>query len=133
ESGEYATYLSGTFSAQMIGVCQPESDWARTGTITHALNVLSHEYVVPAIYDVTLKTKTTRDEDSARMMDMIFANRRFSFDSVDENNFMLSPIKSVRTLIGTQKTKDIASHYAANEASAKEWIQKMIDAYNDAK
>lgn len=133
ESGEYATYLSGTFSAQMIGVTQPEADWERTGTITHALNVLSHEYVIPAIYDVTLKTKTTRDEDSARMMDMIFANRRFSFDSVDEMGFMLSPVKSVRALIGSQKSKDIASYYAANETQAKEWIQNMIDAYNDAK
>jgi len=133
ESGEYATYLSGTFSAQMIGVTQPEADWERTGTIVHALNVLSHEYVIPAIYDVTLKTKTTRDEDSARMMDMIFENRRFSFDSVDEQGFMLSPVRSVRALIGSQQSKDIASHYAANETQAKDWIQKMIDAYNDAK
>ena len=46
---------------------------------------------------------------------------------------MLSPVRSVRALIGSQQSKDIASHYAANETQAKEWIQKMIDAYNDAK
>jgi hypothetical protein len=132
ESGEYATYLSGTFSAQMVGISQPESDYARTGTIVHALNVYSHEMVIPAIMDITLKTKTTRDEDSIRMMDLIFESRRFSFDSLDESNFMLSPYKSIRTLIGTDCTKDIASHYAANEAGAKEWIQGMMDAFNDA-
>ena len=41
------------------------------GRITEALAVASHEYVIPAYYEVTLKTKTARDDDSYRMLDII--------------------------------------------------------------
>jgi len=129
---EYATYLSGTFSAQMIPVTQNSADWERTGIITQALNAYAHELVLPMIYETTLKTKLTRDEDSARMMDIILNNRRYSFDSMDESNFSLSPIKTIRTLIGSQGNADIASYYESNRESAEKWIQNMIDAFADA-
>jgi len=128
----YATYLSGTFSAQMIGVSQDPNSWARTGTITQALNVLGHEYVIPAIYDVTLKIKTSRDEDSIRMMDLILDNRAYSFDSCDESNFPLSPNLTIRKLIGGSKSADIASYYESVKVQAEEWIQNMIEVYKDA-
>ena len=127
-AGGYGTYLSGTFSAQMISKITSEDKLPMIGMITEALNAYGHEYVTPAIYEVTLKTKTSRDEKSVEMLDMILASREYSFDSMDESNFPLSPIKTIRQLIGTQ-SKDIASYYAANEASAKEWVNKMIEAY----
>ena len=46
-----------------------------TGAILEALNCESANYVVPAYYDITLKTKTSRDEESAAMLDLIFENR----------------------------------------------------------
>lgn len=127
-AGGYGTYLSGTFSAQMISKITSEDKLPMIGMITEALNAYGHEYVTPAIYEVTLKTKTSRDEKSVEMLDMILASREYSFDSMDESNFPLSPIKTIRQLIGAQ-SKDIASYYAANEASAKEWVNKMIEAY----
>ncbi len=132
ESQDYATYLSGTFSAQMIAVCQPEANREKIGIVAQALNVLGHANVVPAIYETTLKTKTTRDEDSVRMLDLILANRIYSFDSCDEANFALSPIKTLRGLIGSSRSKDIASYYASSKEQAEAWIQSMIDAYRDA-
>lgn len=131
EEMEYATYLSGTFSAQMIAITQPTENHSRTGNITHALNVYSHEYVIPAIYEITLKTKTSRDSDSARMLDLIFASRKYSFDSMDEGNFPFSPVNTLRSLIGSKK-KDIASYYATNEAKAQTWIDDIIATYNNA-
>lgn len=41
------------------------------GRITEALAVASHEYVIPAYYEVTLKTKTARDDASSEMLDII--------------------------------------------------------------
>lgn len=127
----YGTYLSGTFSAQMISVNQPEENWDKIGTIVEALNVYSHELVLPAIYEVTLKTKTSRDENSIEMLDLILNSRTYSFDSCDENGFPLSPIKTLRSLIGTKKSTDIASYYASVQESAEAWIQNMIDAYEN--
>ena len=125
----YGTYLSGTFSAQMICVNQPQENWHKIGTIVEALNVYSHELVLPAIYEVTLKTKTSRDENSIEMLDLILDSRTYSFDSCDEDGFPLSPIKTLRDLIGRKKSTDIASYYASVEATAQAWIDNMIEAY----
>ena len=125
----YGTYLSGTFSAQMISVNQPQESWHKMGTIVEALNVYSHELVLPAIYEVTLKTKTSRDENSIEMLDLILDSRTYSFDSCDEDGFPLSPIKTLRDLIGWKKSTDIASYYASVEATAQAWIDNMIEAY----
>ncbi|MBQ8577137.1 MAG: hypothetical protein IJ449_04110 [Clostridia bacterium] len=51
------------------------SNLEMTGAILEALNCESANYVVPAYYDITLKTKTSRDEESAAMLDLIFENR----------------------------------------------------------
>ncbi len=126
------THLDGTFSAMMVPISQPSENWNRTGIITEALNALGYEMVKPAMYDITLKTKISRDEDSIRMMDLILAGRRFSFDSLDEDGFPFSPVRAMRNLLSV-KNKDIASYNAANEKSAINWVEKMIKAYEASK
>ena len=46
-----------------------DADFA--GLITEALAVASNKYVIPAYYDVTLKTKVARDDASSEMLDII--------------------------------------------------------------
>jgi hypothetical protein len=125
------THLDGTFSAMMVPITQPSADWEKTGLIVEALNALGYEMVTPAMYDITLKNKISRDDDSIRMLDLVLAGRRYSFDSLDEDNFPLSPVRAMRNLIG-QKNKDIASYNAANEKGAASWIEKMIAAYESS-
>lgn len=125
------THLDGTFSAMMVPITQPSENWERTGLITEALNALGYEMVTPAMYDITLKTKLSRDDDSIRMLDLVLAGRRYSFDSLDEDNFPLSPVRAMRSLIGA-KNKDIASYYAKNEKNATAWLEKMINAYEES-
>ncbi len=127
----YPTYLSGSLSAQMIGVTQDSDAYDMIGTITQALNVYGYELVVPAVYEVTLKTKNVYDEDSVHMLDIIRENRKYSFDACDEQKFPLSPVSSIRNLIGSQKSKDIASYYEKYKSKAQDWIDKMIASYDD--
>ena len=47
----------------------------RTGVITEALAYYGKEIVTPAYYDVNLIGQSTRDEESAEMLDIIFGNR----------------------------------------------------------
>lgn len=125
------THLDGTFSCMMVPITQPSADWERTGLIVEALNALGYAAVTPAMYDITLKTKLSRDDDSIRMLDLVLAGRRYSFDSLDEDNFPLSPVRAMRNLI-SQKKKDIASYYASNEKGAFTWIEKIITAYEES-
>ncbi len=46
-----------------------------TGTILEALNCESANTVIPAYYEIALKTKVSRDEESSDMLDLILENR----------------------------------------------------------
>ncbi len=123
----YATFLSGTYSAQMIPSSAPASSLERTGILTEALNAYSHELVFPALYDVSIKNKAARDAESVEMLDLVVAGRRYSFDSLDEQKFKLSPVCVLRNNI-QKNVESIASYYEANRASCEGWITSMIEA-----
>ncbi|MCL2773036.1 MAG: extracellular solute-binding protein [Oscillospiraceae bacterium] len=57
-------------------------DIERTSTILEALTAESTYTVIPAYYDVSLKTKLARDEQSGEMMDLIRASRTYDLASV---------------------------------------------------
>ena len=128
---KYLTYLDGTFSAQMIAITAPEENLERTGIIVEALNAYSHEYILPAVYDTSLKLKFTRDDDSSRMLDIILDGRSYSFDSFDENGFLLSPRKALRDGI-QQDRESISSYYDSVKVSCEEWIKNIIETYESA-
>ena len=125
----YYTHLDGTYSAQMITVTVPDADIERTGTVVEALNAYSREYTIPAIYDVSLKMKASRDADSVRMLELALAGRRYSLDSLDENAFPLSPRCALRNNIQAGK-ENITSYYEANKDACEKWIEKMVEAFN---
>lgn len=125
-------HLDGTFSAMMLAITLPDEDIERTALVTEALNALGYDMVTPALYEITLQNKLTRDEDSVRMMDLVLAGRRYSFDSLDEDNFPFSPCSAMRKLLAA-KNKDIASYYEANKAKAEAWIEKIVTAYEESR
>ncbi len=127
----YYTHLDGTYSAQMITVTAHDEDLERTGTIVEALNAYSREYTIPALYDVALKVKASRDDDSVRMLDIALEGRRYSLDSLDEDGFQLSPINALRRNIQAGN-ENITSYYEANKASCEEWIASMVKAFNES-
>lgn len=126
------THTDGVFSAQLLPFTLSMEELIQTAIVTDALNAYSYEYVRPAYYDTVLKTKLTRDEDSVRMLDLVMEGRRFSFDSLDEVAFPLSPNTALRQLIGTGKKKDIASYYERSAKKAQKWVDKIIEAYEKA-
>ena len=66
-----------TGNATFVSIPKSVSDLERTGILTEALCAESLYTLTPAYYDVTLKTKAARDEESSAMLDIIFANRVF--------------------------------------------------------
>ena len=51
------------------------TDLARTGSVMEAMAEVSKYTLTPAYYDVNLIGQSTRDEESAEMLDIIFGNR----------------------------------------------------------
>ena len=73
---EYHNVVS-TWGANFFAVPKTAEDLERTGIILEALSAESMYTLTPAYYDVTLKTKAARDEESSAMLDIIFASRVF--------------------------------------------------------
>jgi len=48
------------------------SDLERAGAMLEALNSESAKTIIPAYYEIALKSKYARDDDSAQMLDLIF-------------------------------------------------------------
>ena len=69
ENDDYHTTFNAVADLGIIPITV--SDAERTGAVTEALCAYGSMYVVPAFYDVNLKTKTARDDESEAMMDII--------------------------------------------------------------
>ena len=73
---EYCDTISPA-QATALSVPASVSDIERTGIITDALCAESKYTLIPAYYDIQLKTKFARDDESAEMLDIIFRTRSF--------------------------------------------------------
>ncbi|MCL2160258.1 MAG: hypothetical protein FWH48_12700 [Oscillospiraceae bacterium] len=66
-------YARGAFYDSFV-VAKHNPDLVRTSAVIEALNSESNKTVIPAYYETCLKTRTSRDEESESMLDVIFDN-----------------------------------------------------------
>ncbi len=118
----YNTYSYANCTAYSVPTTAP--DLARTGTIMEAMAEVSKYTLTPAYYDVALKGKYIRDEESAEMLDIILAQRAYDLGMIFNWGSMFSTI----TGMSTSKNADFASLYAKREKSTISAIDKFIDA-----
>lgn len=111
-------------NATFVSIPKSVSDLSRTGFITEAMAAESLYTLTPAYYDITLKTKMARDEESAAMLDIIFDSRVFEL-----GNFYgwggIYDIPGAQSFAG--KT-EIVSAVEGKIASTETAMQKTIDA-----
>ncbi len=98
------------------------SDLDMTGYMLEILNYRSYHDVIPAYYEVALKTKGARDEESAAMLDLIFNARVIDIgDStlcdVIRDNFIFQMMKSNK--------RDLASTVAKQEKAIAKRLEVL--------
>ncbi len=93
------------------------------GIITEAMNAESYKILVPAYYDVALKVKSTRDEQSVTMLDLIVDSRVFDFGYVYDAWGGASFI--FEGLVRTNNT-NFESYYAEKESKIQTHYDKVI-------
>ncbi len=100
----------------------------RTGIITEVLASESLE-LTEAYYDKTLKGKTTRDEESSAMLDLIFANRVYDlgwyFQIGGYNEGVMNQFRNYQN--------NFASLYKTSEKAAKKVLDKTNKAFVESK
>ncbi|MBQ7299407.1 MAG: extracellular solute-binding protein [Clostridia bacterium] len=118
----YNTYSYANCTAYSVPTTAP--DIARTGTIMEAMAEVSKYTLTPAYYDVALKGKYIRDEESAEMLDIILAQRSYDLGMIFNWGNMFSTI----TGLSTNSNADFASAYAKVEKATLKAIEKFVDA-----
>ena len=123
QSNYYALLESWCTSSVAIPVTV--SDTGRTGMIIEALAAESRYTVLPAYYDITLKSKLVRDDESQEMLDLIFANRLYDIGQMfawgGASSFFQGLYSGVNNL---------ASYWEKNEAKITKDMEKTLDSLN---
>jgi len=98
-----------------------------SGIITEALCAESYRSVVPTYYDVVLKTKSSRDEESAEMIDIIRDSLTFDLGYLCSTS--LNGLGHLFVNLVRNNSTDLASKYASAEKAANTALQEMLAAY----
>lgn len=103
-----------------------EKDLERTSVILEALACESAKSVIPAYYELALKTKSTRDEESESMIDILFNTRVFDFGDTIWSEYLRDGIFAK---IYLNKSDTLVSELEKNEKKINTAIDKTVNAF----
>lgn len=122
----YSTYYLDRASCMVIPVT---ADYEFVGTIVEALAAESSKKVIPAFYDVTLKGKSVRDDESKEMIDLIRSGVRYDFANIYAYAFGYNnPGQILRALVWNNDT-NFASFYSKNENTYLSKLSELLDKF----
>jgi hypothetical protein len=123
-------YLAHSYDGHSI-FCIPASlvDTNMSGAIMDAMGVESKQHVVPQYYEVVLKSRTSRDEESAAMLDIIRENLYFDFGFVFNNK-----LNKTWSQIGDMMERGntvVASTFAGQAPAFEVLLEQLLDDFDN--
>ena len=97
------------------------------GAVIEAITCESYNMVIPAYYEVSLKTKQARDEESEEMLDLIFSNRVFDLGSTIWCGILRD---GVFLRMFQKNDRNLTSQLEKIENKVNKEIQNVLDALN---
>lgn len=98
-----------------------------TAIITEALSAESYKQVIPAFYDIALKTKAARDNDSAAMIDIIRDGLIFDWGYLHSN--ALGGVGHLFVELIRSNNRNFASKYETNAATYEQKLDEVLEIY----
>ena len=126
EQQQYSTFVH-YWPSMMTGIPTTGEDHDRTGIIIEALAYGGYKYITPAYYDVALKSKYARDDESSEMLDLIFEGRSSDLGYMDDFGSFISNLQSNVT----SRKNTFASTIEKAEDKIKKDIDKAIGKYDE--
>ena len=121
---KYYTRSQDGYSVAVVPIDVPNVEMS--GAVFDVLSAISYESVIPAYYDMALRDKYARDDESGEMLDIIREGFKFSF-----GNFYAPSLDrglEFRILIA-QENSNFVSYYAVNQKGYERRLKKLLDAY----
>ncbi len=122
---EYKSFLNGSIA--MIGVPKTVSDPSTISAVMTEMSAETYYSMTPQIYDIVVKTKNVRDDQSADMADLVIRNHIYDMAYANMGNFTTYSVFYRDAL--TSKKTDISSILAKAEAREQKQLDKLIDKY----
>ena len=124
EQEKYYTRSQDAYSVAVVPIDAPNLE--KTGAVFDLLSEISYDTVIPAYYDMALRDKYARDDESGEMLDIIREGFKFNFGvfyapSLDRG-------LEFRVLI-TQDNSNYVSYYAVNQKGYERRLKKLMEAY----
>ena len=121
-------YMTGSqdhFSMLAIPVTCPNTELV--GAALEALAAESYRSVTPAFYEIALKTKYLRDDESAMMLDIIRDALSFNFGTYHTDS--MGDLRLQYSFLMIDKKSDWISMYEKKEAQYQKGLEKTIENY----
>lgn len=127
ETSEYMANVDASTNMFVVPITNQVLD--NTSLVLESLSILGRAYTIPAYYDVTLKTRESRDEESSAMIDIIVSHRVFDlgYYNLDLGGAYASHFAE----LATQANPDFASWYEKKLAAATAARDKVLAAYRE--
>ncbi len=93
------------------------------GAVLELTNYLAKQEVTPAYYDIALKGKVSRDEESVAMLDLIFANRVID---LGDTLFCADVRDGFMASLYSSNSRDLVSTYQSKEKVMNKKIEQIM-------
>ncbi len=123
---EYYSMVDGAHTAQVVPVTVGDPEMV--STIIEALNAESYKQVTPALYDIAIKVKGTRDIESVEILDLIINSRYFDFGYIYDGWQGASFI--MQNLV-QKNDPNIESYWAKTEKKIMKWYDSVLDYFDE--
>ena len=110
-------------NASSLSIPKTNQNLEMTGIVVEAMAAKSSTTLTPAYYDYTIYGKGMRDEDSARMFDLVKQNRAVDIGAVFDFGGLIAGLHKLLH----NDSRDVASCYASLIDGAKEAAKKTIE------
>lgn len=121
---EYHTMSDGSYGVLCAPITVQDIDML--GTIAEACNAEAWKIIEPAYYDLALKTRGVRDEESVAMLDMILNSRIMDFAYLHDG-FKGFGLSGLQTVVTTKQP--VASYVAKTIKGVERHYQGVLDFY----
>lgn len=125
QQDEYRTLGSG-FGPVGVAIPITVVDTSMPGAVMDAMAYISYTEVGTLMFEVTLKEKIARDENSKLMLDIIYEDVIYDWT----NTFSIGNVHVLTRAICLGKKPNIASEWAAIADSANAALDKILEAYD---
>ncbi len=125
----YHSVINDNYSQIMVpSTCK---DDALVGAWLELAGEYSYKKLIPAYFETAMKGKYLRDNDSARMFDLIVAGAYYDFAVI--NTVVLdNPVFVTRSSMQHHEGKNFASFYAAKEDSMKSKLESLLVLFKES-